>query len=163
MIPLELDINDVSISGGDFSVGDIGFALEPFLEQIAREMSHYCEGRKTVVFLPLISTAQKFCEILKNYGMNAVEVNGNSNDRTEILQDFEDGKYDVLCNSMLLTEGWDCPSWTVLLYFALQKCEVFISRWLGVECDFIPVRKICFYWIFCGLLQDTICADLLHL
>lgn len=26
------------------------------------------------------------------------------------MQDFENDKYNVLCNSMLLTEGWDCPS-----------------------------------------------------
>lgn len=131
MIPLELDIKDVSISGGDFSVGDIGFALEPFLEQIAREMSHYCEGRKTVVFLPLISTAQKFCEILKNYGMNAVEVNGNSDDRTEVLQDFENGKYDVLCNSMLLTEGWDCPSVDCVVILRPTKMRGLYQQMVG--------------------------------
>lgn len=43
-------------------------------------------------------------------GFKAAEVNGNSEDRAEILQDFENDKYNVLCNSMLLTEGWDCPS-----------------------------------------------------
>ena len=33
------------------------------------------------------------------------EVNGNSDDRDQVLSDFEAGRYDVLCNSMLLTEG----------------------------------------------------------
>ena len=28
----------------------------------------------------------------------------------ELIKDFENGEYDVLCNSMLLTEGWDCPA-----------------------------------------------------
>ena len=108
MIPLELDINDVSISNGDYSAGEISSALDPYLELIAKEMSHYCEGRKTVVFLPMIATSQKFCRILTDAGMKACEVNGKSKDREEIIRDFENGKYDVLCNSMLLTEGWDC-------------------------------------------------------
>lgn len=110
MIPLELDIAKVGVSNGDYSAGEIGTALEPYLEQIAIEMSNYCRGRKTVVFLPLIATSQKFCRMLNDVGLTAAEVNGNSDDRAEILSDFEVGKYDVLCNSMLLTEGWDCPA-----------------------------------------------------
>ena len=110
MIPLELDIKNVGISNGDYSAGDIGHALEPYLHQIAAEMKKCCQGRKTVVFLPLIAISQKFCKILNEIGFKAAEVNGSSDDRAEVLFDFENGKYDVLCNSMLLTEGWDCPS-----------------------------------------------------
>ena len=110
MIPLELNIADVKMSNGDYSVNDIGCALEPYLEQIADEMVKYCQSKKTVVFLPLIATSQKFCEMLKRRGLRAAEVNGNSEDRAQILNDFENGRYDILCNSMLLTEGWDCPS-----------------------------------------------------
>ena len=110
LIPLELDIADVGISNGDYAVGEIGSALTPYLDQIAQEMVNYCKGRKTVVFLPLVSISQKFCTILRSYGFTAAEVNGNSEDRTEVLEAFERGEFDVLCNSMLLTEGWDCPS-----------------------------------------------------
>lgn len=131
MIPLELDINDVSVSGGDFSVGDIGNALDPYLEQIAKEMKSFCADRKTVVFLPLISTAQKFCAILKSYGMNAVEINGDSENRGGILQDFEDGKYDVLCNSMLLTEGWDCPSVDCVVILRPTKMRGLYQQMVG--------------------------------
>lgn len=110
MIPLELDIGSVGMSNGDYAVGEIGTALEPYLEQIAVEMRYYCQGRKTVVFLPLIATSQKFCRMLNDVGLRACEVNGNSDDREQVLADFEAGRYDVLCNSMLLTEGWDCPA-----------------------------------------------------
>ena len=110
MIPLELDISDVAINNGDYSARDVGNALDPYLEQIVQEMSHYCEGRKTVVFLPLVATSQKFCRMLNEAGISACEINGNSPDREELLADFTNGKYRVLCNSMLLTEGWDCPS-----------------------------------------------------
>ena len=74
------------------------------------EMKKYCKDRKTVVFLPLVKTSQKFRDILNSNGFKAAEVNGDSKDRAEILKDFENDKYNVLCNSMLLTEGWDCPS-----------------------------------------------------
>lgn len=110
MIPLELDISSVAITNGDYSAGDLGNALEPYLNRIAAEMKTHCQGRKTVVFLPLVSTSQRFCSLLNEMGMKAVEVNGKSEDRDEILKAFEAGEYDILCNSMLLTEGWDCPA-----------------------------------------------------
>lgn len=109
-IPLKLDISSVTMSGGDYAVGDLGTALDPYLEQIAAEMAQRCKGRKTVVFLPLIKTSQKFRDLLNSHGFCAAEVNGQSTDRKEVLADFDAGKYNVLCNSMLLTEGWDCPS-----------------------------------------------------
>ncbi len=109
-IPLKMDLSGVSIQSGDFKAGDLGTALEPYLYQIADEMAKYCSNRKTVVFLPLVKTSQKFRDILNEKGFKAAEVNGESRDRAEILEDFEKGKYNVLCNSMLLTEGWDCPS-----------------------------------------------------
>ena len=109
-IPLKMDLTGVSLQSGDFKAGDIATALDPYLYQIADEMEKYCRERKTVVFLPLIKTSQKFRDILEEKGFRAAEVNGNSQDRAEVLEAFDRGEYQVLCNSMLLTEGWDCPS-----------------------------------------------------
>lgn len=131
MIPLELDIANVGISSGDFSAGEIGHALEPYLQQIAFEMANYCRGRKTVVFLPLIATSQKFCVILNNVGLRAAEVNGNSVDRSEVLADFEAGRYDVLCNSMLLTEGWDCPTVDCIVILRPTKIRSLYQQMVG--------------------------------
>lgn len=109
-IPLKVDLSGVGVQSGDFKLGDLGTALDPYLREIAEEMKKYCMDKKTVVFLPLVKTSQKFRDILNENGFRAAEVNGESQDRAEILQDFEAGRYNVLCNSMLLTEGWDCPS-----------------------------------------------------
>ena len=131
MIPLELNIRDVGMSNGDYAVGEIGTALDPYLAQIAEEMSRYCKGRKTVVFLPLIKTSRKFCDLLNRAGLRAAEVNGNSNDRAEVLHDFEAGKYDVLCNSMLLTEGWDCPSVDCIVVLRPTKLSSLYQQMVG--------------------------------
>lgn len=109
-IPLKVDLSGVGVQSGDFKLGDLGTALDPYLREIAEEIKKYCMDKKTVVFLPLVKTSQKFRDILNENGFCAAEVNGESQDRAEILQDFEAGRYNVLCNSMLLTEGWDCPS-----------------------------------------------------
>ena len=130
-IPLKLDLSQVSIQSGDFKAGDIATALDPYLEQIACEMQNYCSDRKTVVFLPLIATSKKFRDILNEKGFRAAEVNGNSDDREQVLKDFDEGKYNVLCNSMLLTEGWDCPSVDCVIVLRPTKIRSLYSQMVG--------------------------------
>ena len=130
-LPLKIDMSGVGVQAGDFKVGDIGTALDPYLQSIADEMAKYCKDRKTVVFLPLVKTSQKFRDILCSKGFQAAEVNGESQDRAEILADFDAGKYNVLCNSMLLTEGWDCPSVDCIVVLRPTKVRSLYSQMVG--------------------------------
>lgn len=130
-IPLKLDLSNVSTQAGDFKASDIDTALDPYLFQIADEMQKYCADRKTVVFLPLVKTSQKFRDILCKKGFRAAEVNGDSKDRAEVLADFDSGKYNVLCNSMLLTEGWDCPSVDCIIVLRPTKVRSLYCQMVG--------------------------------
>lgn len=130
-IPLKLDLSSVGTQSGDFKAGDLGSALDPYLEQIAEEMKTYCADRKTVVFLPLVKTSQKFRDILNRHGFRAAEVNGNSDDRAQVQADFAAGKYNVLCNSMLLTEGWDCPSVDCVVVLRPTKIRSLYCQMVG--------------------------------
>lgn len=130
-IPLKIDMSGVSVQAGDFKASDIGTALDPYLHGIAEEMKKYCLDKKTVVFLPLVKTSQKFRDILNDSGFCAAEVNGDSQDRAEVLKDFENGKYNVLCNSMLLTEGWDCPSVNCVVVLRPTKVRSLYCQMVG--------------------------------
>ncbi|CCY19971.1 dNA or RNA helicases of superfamily II [Eubacterium sp. CAG:786] len=140
-IPLNLDLTGVSVQAGDFRAADLDTALEPYLYQIADEMLRNCSDRKTVVFLPLVKTSQKFRDILNERGFHAAEVNGNSDDRAEILRDFEAGKYNVLCNSMLLTEGWDCPSVDCVIVLRPTKVRGLYCQMVGRGTRLSPGKK----------------------
>lgn len=130
-IPLELDLSSVSVQAGDFKASDIDTALDPYLYKIVDEMIKYCPDRKTVVFLPLVKTSKKFRDILISKGFRAAEVNGDSDDRAQVLKDFDDGKYNVLCNSMLLTEGWDCPSVDCVIVLRPTKVRSLYCQMVG--------------------------------
>ncbi|MCI7758528.1 MAG: DEAD/DEAH box helicase [[Eubacterium] saphenum] len=140
-IPLKMDLTGVGMQAGDFKAADLGDALEPYLYQIADEMQKTCADRKTVVFLPLVKTSQKFRDILIQKGFRAAEVNGNSEDRAEILADFESGKYNVLCNSMLLTEGWDCPSVDCVIVLRPTKVRGLYCQMVGRGTRLSPGKK----------------------
>lgn len=130
-IPLQIDISNVGMQSGDYKAGELGTALDPYLEQIAEKMQEHCKNRKTVVFLPLVKTSQKFRDILNEHGFNAAEVNGESPDREGILADFAADKYNVLCNSMLLTEGWDCPSVDCIVVLRPTKVRSLYCQMVG--------------------------------
>ena len=130
-IPLQVDLTGVGVQSGDFKVGDLGTALDPYLEGIAVEMEKYCQEKKMVVFLPLVKTSQKFRDILNAHGFRAAEVNGESQNRAEILEDYAAGKYNVLCNSMLLTEGWDCPDVDCIVVLRPTKVRSLYCQMVG--------------------------------
>ena len=130
-IPLQVDLTGVGMQSGDFKAGDLGTALDPYLESIAKEMEKYCKDKKTVVFLPLVKTSQKFRDILNDHGFQAAEVNGESQDRAVILEDYAKGKYNVLCNSMLLTEGWDCPDVDCIVVLRPTKVRSLYCQMVG--------------------------------
>lgn len=132
-VPLSIDLTGVKVQSGDFSAGDLGGALDPYLERIADEMvAAGCRERKTVCFLPLVATSKKFAGILAGKGLAAMEVNGESTDRAEVLAEFDAaGPGAVLCNSMLLTEGWDCPSVDCIVVLRATKVRSLYVQMVG--------------------------------
>lgn len=130
-IPLKIDMAGVGVQAGDFKASDISTALDPYLQGIAQEMEKYCKDKKTVVFLPLVKTSQKFRDLLNAHGFRAAEVNGDSQNRSEVLEAFDRGEYNVLCNSMLLTEGWDCPSVDCVVVLRPTKVRSLYCQMVG--------------------------------
>ena len=127
-IPLEIDMTDVKVSLGDFQVDSIAESLEPYLPQIADAIRLHASARKTVVFCPLISIAQELAGMIPG----AKEVNGQSQDRKEMLEWFDTaGPGAVLCNAMLLTEGWDCPSCDCVVVLRPTKIRSLYCQMVG--------------------------------
>lgn len=158
-IPLKLDLTGVGQQAGDFKTSDLGTALDPYLHQIADEMVKCAMDRKTVVFLPLVKTSQKFKDILNSKGFSAAEVNGNSQDRAQVLKDFDEGKYNVLCNSMLLTEGWDCPSVDCVVVLRPTKVRSLYSQMVGRGTRLFPGKE---YLLLLDFLWHTERHELCH-
>ena len=127
-VPLEIDMNNVKVSCGDFQVDSVAETLEPYLPKIAEAIQEYASARKTVVFCPLISIAQELAGMIPG----AREVNGNSPDRKETLDWFDKaGPGSVLCNAMLLTEGWDCPSVDCVVVLRPTKIRSLYAQMIG--------------------------------
>lgn len=109
---------DVHIKNGDYDEQE----LEQAVLNVARceaivecwqERAKLEEGyRRTVVFCVSIQHAKMVAETFSKYGVRADVIYSGLpyEKRQKVLADFEDGKLDVICNCMILTEGWDCPA-----------------------------------------------------
>lgn len=141
-VPLNIDLSNVKVSVGDFQVESIAETLEPYLPEIAEAIKNYASDRKTIVFLPLISIAQQFRDLLIENGIDAREVNGMSADREETLKWFDNaGKGSVLCNAMLLTEGVDIPSCDCVVVLRPTKVSSLYAQMVGRGTRLYPGKK----------------------
>ena len=137
-IPLEIDMSACKVTLGDFEVSSVAETLEPYLPQIAKAIETEAGGRKTVVFCPLISIAQELAGMIPG----AREVNGNSADRKETLEWFDQaGPGAVLCNAMLLTEGWDCPSCDCVVVLRPTKIRALYCQMIGRGTRLAPGKQ----------------------
>lgn len=148
---LKIDISDVNCVAGDFQSNELGSALEPYLDQIADQLKEKAAGRKTLVFVPLISIGDKFVEILTEKGLRAANVTGKSKDREEIKQALENGELDVVCNSMLWTEGADIPSVDCIVNLRATRSVGLFRQILGRGLRLSPGKEnllvLDFLWI----------------
>ena len=151
-IPIDIDLTKVKTRVGDFEVTGLVEALEPYLPEIAKSMVEHAMDRKTVVFLPLVRMAQEFAEMLRGYGFDACEVDGQSQDRKETLEWFSRaGKGSVICNAMLLTEGYDCPDVDCVVVLRPTKVRSLYAQMVGRGTRLAPNKANClildFLWL----------------
>ena len=130
-LPVKIDLSAVRQTAGDFNESDLGSALEPYLGEIARAIKTHATTRRTLAFLPLIATSQKFVESCREAGLTAEHVDGESQDRKEKLQRFADWEFDVLSNAMLLTEGFDDPSIDCVVVLRPTKSRPLYAQMVG--------------------------------
>lgn len=109
-VPLKIDISAVKKTAGDFDAGQVGEALAPMLGAVVAAIKEHAANRKIIVFLPLCATSREFVKLCEEAGLKARHVDGESVDRKEILSAFSRNEFQILANSMLLTEGYDEPS-----------------------------------------------------
>jgi ribonuclease E len=73
-----------------------------------------------IVYTAGVKHANNVAKAFRDAGINAQAVSGETPKRelAEILAAFERGEVDVLCNAMLLAEGWNSPRATVCMHLA---------------------------------------------
>jgi ribonuclease E len=106
----------------DFDQEELAALLdqEPFNVAIADLYRSRFRTVPGVVYTAGVQHAKNVAKAFRNAGINAQAVSGETPKRelAEILAGFERGDVDVLCNAMLLAEGWNSPRATICMHLA---------------------------------------------
>lgn len=80
-------------------------------ERVVDAWLEHGQGRSTVLFAPLVKSARAFCYAFQDRGITAKVIHGDmpKDRRRLLLEMYDHGEVQVLCNAMVLTEGWDSP------------------------------------------------------
>lgn len=96
---------------------------------IIEEWLKHGERRKTIAFTVDIAHAKALAETFMAAGVKAAAVWGDDPDRKEKLAAHRRGDLEVLCNSQVLTEGYDDPTVQCVLLAAPTKSQLrYIQR-----------------------------------
>jgi ribonuclease E len=106
----------------DFDQEELAALLdqEPFNVAIADLYQSRFRKVPGVLYTAGVQHAKNVAKAFRAAGINAQAVSGETPKRelAEILAGFERGDVDVLCNAMLLAEGWNSPRATICMHLA---------------------------------------------
>ena len=131
LIPVKIDLTKVRTVAGDYNAADLDESLLPYLDHVMGEVASHIDARQTLMFLPLVRTSQAAAAMLRARGITAEHVDGASKDRADILARYAAGEFQVLCNSALLFEGYDCPNISCVIPLRPTQSRSLYSQMIG--------------------------------
>jgi superfamily II DNA or RNA helicase len=111
--PVEPDLRGVQTRQGDYVESQLAERMdrEKLVGDIVTHWLKFSEGRRTVVFACSVGHSVHICDEFRRAGVRAEHLDGATplDDRAAILARLESGETQVVCNCMVLTEGFDMP------------------------------------------------------
>ncbi len=111
--PSQPDLVGLKIRMGDYQEKQLSERMDKtkLVGDITENWSRIAPDRQTVVFSTGVRHSIHIRDRFRDAGILAEHIDGDTpkDERDKILSDLATGKVQVLCNCMVLTEGWDCP------------------------------------------------------
>jgi superfamily II DNA or RNA helicase len=132
-----ISLNEVKTVAGDFNQGQLALAVNvSSRNQSAIEEYKKRGGGKAIAFCVNVDHAHAFAHALKQSGVPSKVVVGDTDSevRRETLAQFNAAPHAdnlVLCNCMVLTEGFDCPDVRQVLLLRPTKSPIVYLQALG--------------------------------
>lgn len=109
-----MDLDGVGIKAGDFDPKQVAEALDTskLFGDIVTEWKAHAPDATTVVFAVNVEHSKAIAAAFNAAGVTAEHVDGSTPtvERDAILDRLRSGETRVVCNCLILTEGWDLPS-----------------------------------------------------
>lgn len=112
--PVRPDLSRLSLVGGEYSKKEIDAMMDGrfVVKDAIKYWRQFADGLRTIGFAPSRKRGAEYAEEFTNAGIPARFIDGETKDseRHQAINDFADGKIQVLFNCQLAREGWDLSS-----------------------------------------------------
>lgn len=151
-LPTTVNLDKIRTTAGDLNAGDLEKAIAPAIgELVNAAMPFFRERRASIVFTPDVGSAEAVASAIsgmvdskgKPCGVPAISVSGRDEDRTEIVRDFKEGRYRVITNCQLLTEGFDAPFVDTVVLMRPTKSRSLAVQMIGRATRIYPGKSDC--------------------
>jgi superfamily II DNA or RNA helicase len=107
------DLSSVKVDRGDYNERQLAETMDkpPLVGDIVSHWLRLAERRRTVVFATGVAHSLHLRDEFRRAGILAEHIDGTTpiEEREKILADLAAGTVEVVCNAMVLVEGFDCP------------------------------------------------------
>lgn len=107
------DLEGVRVHGGDYVEADLASKMDKpkLVGDVVENWGRIASDRKTVVFASSVAHSIHLSEEFQAAGVAAEHIDGETpkDERDATLRRLSNGDLQVICNCMVLTEGWDQP------------------------------------------------------
>lgn len=111
---INLDLSNVKKSCGDFNNQELGNAMSSkrIYGDILKYYKMLAKGKQAIAYCVNIQHSKEVCDMFNNNKISAKHIDSHTpeQEREEIMQEFKDGKFKILCNCNLISEGITLPS-----------------------------------------------------
>lgn len=149
-IKVDLSLAGVGTKFGDYDPATLAEAVnkENVNLQVVRaylQLRNELKLKATLVFCVDINHCKTLCGVLQAGGVNAQYVTGETvrHERRAILEDFKNGKIDVLCNVLVFTEGTDIPNIDSMILARPTKSRPLLTQMIGRGLRLHQSKDVC--------------------
>ncbi|MBM4020213.1 MAG: helicase, partial [Planctomycetes bacterium] len=131
-----LDYSSIRTTAGDLNGADLARVMEyeETLHAVAAPTLDLAAGRKTLVFAASVAHAERLCEIFNRHRTEAARfVTGTTpkDERRGMLADYAAGKFQILVNVGVATEGFDEPGIACVVMARPTKSRALYAQMAG--------------------------------
>lgn len=146
VIKTQIDTSQIRTTGGDYNMAELSEAVDAHLEAAAIEVIALAADRKKwISFTATVANAQHLCAILRQQGITAEVVTGDTEkaERARFIAEFKAGHIRCLITVMALATGFDVPDVDCLIWLRPTKSPVLYVQGFGRGTRISPNKQDC--------------------
>jgi len=107
------DLKGIQTYMGDYNTVQLAERMNKpkLVGDVVSSWMKIANNKKTIVFASSVAHSKNLAESFIDIGIRAAHIDGTTNnkERERVLGEFNHGNMKIICNCMVLTEGFDCP------------------------------------------------------